>query len=89
MVDEYPQFELGQRVAVHSNWNWPDSPTGTIAEPMHPMAGSGWGPLYRTSLARGKRERSYWVEFDAFQQDSDGDGPYVSGEVYEQNLVKI
>ena len=66
---------------------WPAEPLATVVA-WPAMLGDidptiQGGELYRLVDHRSGPERHYFVEFDEPQLDGDGDGPYVSAEVWE------
>jgi hypothetical protein len=88
VTQQAARFELGDRVKVRRDPDygpgpWPDEPTGTIAQ--HPLAPEGQ-PWVETVTRLGLR-RTYWVQFDRPQRDTEGDGPYPESEVLDYYLV--
>lgn len=86
-------FEIGEKVIIKGDWNFPSTCSGTISEPpdsaINLVADSEpWSGIYRFVKGRKKVLKYYWVEFDKPQYDSDGDGPYYEGEV-EDLYIKL
>ena len=70
---------------------WPAEPFGVIepflGEPFH-IVDTARMPVNVPDRERGPT-REYMVRFDEPQLDADGDGPYVSGSVWEKYLVPL
>lgn len=76
------ELAIGTRVRVRSDPDfgpgpWPAQPTGRI----------GAGP--DEVQGRDGVMRTYWIEFDEPQFDTDGSGPYRSSQVLEKYLQAI
>jgi hypothetical protein len=85
------RFKLGDRVRVSEEYHWAQGALGTIAEPpdfakqlVEDQA--PWGGLSRIVQGTKGPIEFYWVCFNEPQQDADGDGPYLGGEI-ESNAI--
>lgn len=80
-----PEFNLGDRVVLQGNWEFPDGTVGTITAPtafMIRLAGKGeWQGHRRVTKARRGMMTFYYVVFDTPTDDGSGDGPYRGGEI--------
>ncbi len=79
-----PIYPVGSRVRVlcdqlHGGYPWPSEPTGTVLEDPDGR------PFTLTTTVRGPA-RTYWVEFDEPQFDTEGDGPYPRSQVLDVYL---
>jgi hypothetical protein len=76
------EFANGSRVRVRRDPQfgpgpWPAEPTGRVVGAPEEVQGRE-GTL-----------RTYWVEFDEPQLDTDGDGPYYKSQVLEKYLEAV
>ena len=76
-------FAPGARVRVAPTYHWAKSALATVREPPDSIVkfADGWRGTVRQVPALKGLLLFQWVEFDVPQQDSDGDGPYLSGEI--------
>jgi hypothetical protein len=78
-------LELGDRVEIVGDLEWPDGTLGTIIGPdpvMLELAKPGeWIGFRRTVMGRDRLIVTVHVKFDAPTDDGSGDGPYRSAEV--------
>ena len=80
-------MRVGQRVKIrrdqdHGAGPWPSEPTGLVKR--HPQAALGEVSVPTETLLG--PYRTYWIEFDVPQFDTDGDGPYSVSEVLERYI---
>ena len=76
-------FAPGSRVRVALDYHWAKSALGTVREPPEHIRqfAEGWqGDVRKVHAVKGIL-LFQWVEFDTPQKDSDGDGPYLAGEI--------
>jgi len=89
------RYARGDRVHVVAHWNWGHPCTGQIADPPEGVADAteddaeAWRDCRRTVRGLKGPIEFYWVVFDQPQQDGDGDGPYLAGEVESEYLRLI
>ena len=70
-------FALGTKVVVSAKCGWRNDCSGTIVsepEPIATLQGEDW---------------SYWVQFDAPQEDLSNDGPYRRAQVLSRCITQI
>ena len=86
-------FQVGDRVALKSHWEFADGIAGTIAYPLPVMvelAEPGeWEGCRRVSPGRRGPVTIYHVAFDTPQDDGSGDGPYRGAEIDENSLEPL
>ncbi len=80
------KFNIGDKVYVKGNWNFPNDCKGTISYPPEDAVQlvedqNPWEGIHRFVQGRKARIEFFWVKFDEPQMDGDGDGPYLEGEV--------
>jgi hypothetical protein len=91
----HPGWEpsLGDRVRLRGDaLAWGDlRAVGTIALPPEEVrvAVPAWRALARKLATPRGLVRTYWVSFDEPQRDSDGDGPFIAGEVAERSFEPV
>jgi hypothetical protein len=91
-MEKLMKFKKGNRVKIHSYYNWPNSCYGTISEPPVEVCqlfieDAPWNGCHRSVKGRQEIIEFVWVEFDEPQYDGDGDGPYNGGEVEVRYLI--
>ena len=76
-------FLPGARVRVAPTYHWAQSALATVREPPDFIVkfADGWRGSVREVPSLQGLLLFQWVEFDLPQHDSDGDGPYASGEI--------
>lgn len=84
-------FDIGDRVVIQGNWEFPDGTTGVIAEPEPFMVrlvadSEPWIGHRRIVQSRKGPIVFYYVEFDKPTDDGSGDGPYRGGEIDAPSL---
>jgi|GEM_PF-1988035 len=67
-------FAIGTKIKVQENAGWLDQPVGIVSSAPEPIK------------TRQGKDYLYWVRFDPSAQDSDGDGPYKSGQILSRYL---
>ena len=85
-------LQLGDRVRINGDWEWPDGATGIVEKPdpvMVELCSNEWQGIRRVSKARTQTIITYFIKFDEPQDDGSGDGPYAGGEIDEANLELI
>ncbi|MES9838164.1 MAG: hypothetical protein AB2728_16415 [Candidatus Thiodiazotropha sp.] len=88
------KFKLGDRVFIEGHWNFPNGCTGTISKPPKSSIEHMPDQKLRNGIKRTvKRKKGsivfYWVKFDTPQTDTDGDGPYLEGEIEAEYIKPV
>jgi len=75
------KFRVGDAVRVVPGSNWKPGAQGVV---------SSWptdeGTIVREIRQSGAITRYLWILFEEEQEDADGDGPYIAGQVSEEHL---
>jgi hypothetical protein len=76
-------FAPGDRAQVTPSYHWAHLALGTVREPPDHIVkfADGWRGNVREVPSLKGLLLFQWVEFDLSQQDTDGDGPYIHGEI--------
>ena len=84
------KFAVGDRVRVSADFFWARGASGVISKPpdeVTAISGSWDGELTRREISALGTNIVYWVWFDEPQYDTDGDGPYRGGSIWEDALA--
>jgi hypothetical protein len=87
-----PSFHLNDKVRISEDFFWAQGATGTITEPpteVVALSGPWDGNLTQQEKSALGVNTVYWVWFDVPQLDSEGDGPYRGGQIWESALTLI
>lgn len=89
-MEDWPSFEVRDRVRLAGHWEFPDGTIGTISEPdpfIVELSGPGeWQGHRRIHAGRDRMLTTYFVRFDTPTDDGSGDGPYSAGEIEEESM---
>ena len=85
-------FAPGDKVRVSEDFFWAKGATGAISTPpgeITALSGPWDGDISRQETSSLGVNTVYWVWFDEPQLDTDGDGPYRAGSIWESALTRI
>lgn len=88
------KFYLGDRVRISTKYHWAQNALGTVALPpefpqQQVQDQAPWEGCHRFVQGVNRKIEFYWVNFDEPQEDADGDGPYMGGEIDAEMMELI